>query len=74
MLLSRSCRSRLVRHSDDIVNVHHYHAFSLQEEQETPQEQHPKPNQEESQDEYGQFDLNWDDPMVLAALNNTAER
>ena len=57
----------------DIVNVHFNHALSLQKEQETPQEQHPKPNQEESQDEYGQFDLNWDDPMVLAALNNAAE-
>ena len=31
------------------------------------------PNQEEGQDTYGQFDLNWDDPMVLAALNNAAE-
>jgi hypothetical protein len=57
----------------NIVNVHLNHALSLQKEQETPQEQHPKPNQEESQDEYGQFDLNWDDPMVLAALNNAAE-
>jgi hypothetical protein len=57
----------------DIVNVHLNHALSLQKEQEDPQEQHPKPNQEESQDEYGQFDLNWDDPMVLAALNNATE-
>jgi hypothetical protein len=57
----------------DIVDVHLNHALSRQKEQETPQEQHPKPNQEESQDEYGQFDLNWDDPMVLAALNNAAE-
>jgi len=57
----------------DIVNVHLNHASSLQKEQETLQEQHLKPNQEESQDEYGQFDLNWDDPMVLAALNNAAE-
>jgi len=56
----------------NIVDVHLNHALSLQKEQE-PQEQHPKPNQEESQDEYGQFDLNWDDPMVLAALNNAAE-
>jgi hypothetical protein len=57
----------------DIVDVHLNHALSRQTEEETPQEQHPKPNQEESQDEYGQFDLNWDDPMVLAALNNAAE-
>jgi len=57
----------------DIVNVHLNHALSLQKEQEITQEQHPKPIQEESQDEYGQFDLNWDDPMVLAALNNAAE-
>jgi len=57
----------------DIVNVHLNHALSLQKEEEIPQEQHPKPNQEESQDEYGQFDLNWDDPMLLAALNNAAE-
>jgi hypothetical protein len=57
----------------DIVNGHLNHALSLLKEQETPQEQPPKPNQEESQDEYGQFDLNWDDPMVLAALNNAAE-
>ena len=57
----------------DIVSVHLNHALSLQKEQETPQVQHPKPNQEESQDEYGQFDLNWDDPTVLAALNNAAE-
>lgn len=57
----------------DIVDVHLKHALSLQKEEEIPQEQHPKPNQEESQDEYGQFDLNWDDPMVLAALNNAAE-
>jgi hypothetical protein len=57
----------------DIVNAHLNHALSLEKEQETPQEQHPMPNQEESQDEYGQYDLNWDDPMVLAALNNAAE-
>jgi hypothetical protein len=57
----------------DIVDVHLNHTLSLQKEEEIPQEQHPKPNQEESQDEYGQFDLNWDDPMVLAALNNAAE-
>lgn len=50
-----------------IVDVHLTCALSLQEEQ------HPKPDKEESQDEYGQFDLNWDDPMVLAALNNAAE-
>lgn len=57
-----------------IVGVHLNHALSLQEGQDPLlQEQHPKPNQEESQDEYGQFDLNWDDPMVLAALNNAAE-
>jgi hypothetical protein len=53
-----------------IVDVHLNHALSLQEGQEPPlQAQGPKPNQEESQDEYGQFDLNWDDPMVLDALN-----
>ena len=58
----------------DIVNAHLNHALSRQKEQGTPEEQqHPKPNQEESQDEYGQFDLNWDDPMVLAALSNAAE-
>ena len=54
-----------------IVNAHLNLALSLQEA--ASQEQHPKPqpsNQEESQDEYGQFDLNWDDPMVLAALDN----
>lgn len=57
-----------------IVDVHLNHALSLQEGQESPQqEQHLKPNKEESQDEYGQFDLNWDDPMVLAALNNAVE-
>ncbi|KAH9991108.1 Mus7/MMS22 family-domain-containing protein [Russula vinacea] len=57
-----------------IVDVHLNHALSLQEGQEPPQqEQHLKPNKEESQDEYGQFDLNWDDPMVLAALNNAVE-
>jgi hypothetical protein len=57
-----------------VVDVHLNYALSLQEGQEPPQqEQHPKPKQEESQDEYGQFDLNWDDPMVLAALNNAVE-
>lgn len=57
-----------------IVDVHLNRALSLQEEQHPPlQGQHPKPNKEESQDEYGQFDLNWDDPIVLAALNNAAE-
>jgi hypothetical protein len=57
-----------------IVDVHLNRALSLQEKEEPPlQTQDPKPNQEESQDEYGQFDLNWDDPMVLEALNNAAE-
>ncbi|KAH9956970.1 Mus7/MMS22 family-domain-containing protein [Russula dissimulans] len=55
-----------------IVDAHLKLALSLQEEA-ASQELRPKPqlsNQEESQDEYGQFDLNWDDPMVLAALDN----
>ncbi len=57
-----------------IVDLHLNHALSLQEGQEPPQqEQPPKPNQEESQDEYGQFDLNWDDPVVLAALHSATE-
>ena len=58
----------------DIVSAHLNQASSLQKEQDNnPQEQHPMPNQEEGQDAYGQFDLNWDDPMVLAALNDAAE-
>jgi hypothetical protein len=45
------------------------------EQQEQQQQQHPQPPQpgvpqEESQDEYGEFYFNWDDPMVLAALDN----
>jgi Mus7/MMS22 family len=63
----------------DIVEAHLNHALSLQrgeepQEQEQQQEQQLQPQpghrQEESQDEYGVFDLNWDDPMVLAALDN----
>jgi len=45
-------------------------------QEELPQERDPSPqptNQVESQDEYGQFDFNWDDPTVLAALNSAAE-
>jgi hypothetical protein len=55
-----------------IVEAHLNHASSLQREVE-PQEQQPlqpRVHQEESQDEYGEFDLNWNDPMVLAALDN----
>jgi len=37
------------------------------------QQQLPPVNREESQDEYGQFDLNWDDPRVLAALDSASE-
>ncbi|KAI9509129.1 Mus7/MMS22 family-domain-containing protein [Russula earlei] len=66
-----------------IVDAHLDLALSLQEEappheqHEQQQQRHPVPqpttkNQEESQDEYGQFDLNWDDPMVLAALDDAA--
>lgn len=58
-----------------IFDAHLNHTLSLQEER-PQQEQHPRPdpaNQEESQDEYGQFDLDWNDPMVVAALNNASE-
>ena len=58
-----------------IVEVHLTHALSLLEEG-PPPEQDPKPQstgQVESQDEYGQFDFNLDDPMVLAALDSAAE-
>ena len=55
-----------------IVDSHLNYALSLQEGGD--QQQQPQPGkQEESQDEYGQFDLNWDDPRVLAALDSTAE-
>ena len=30
-------------------------------------------DQVESQDEYGQFDLDWNDPTVLAALDSATE-
>lgn len=53
-----------------VINSHLNYALSLHGK-EPPQEQ--PSNREESQDEYGQFDLNWDDPMVLDALNNAAE-
>ncbi len=58
-----------------IVESHLTRVLSLQEEG-PPPEQDPKPQstgQVESQDEYGQFDFNWDDPMVLAALDSAAE-
>ncbi|KAF8270661.1 Mus7/MMS22 family-domain-containing protein [Lactarius quietus] len=48
-----------------IVDSHLNYALSLQEEQDPHQQ---------SQDEYGQFDLNWDDPRVLAALDSTTSR
>ncbi|KAH9034608.1 Mus7/MMS22 family-domain-containing protein [Lactarius pseudohatsudake] len=55
-----------------VLDPHLNYALSLQEDRD--REQPPQPaNQEESQDEYGQFDLNWDDPRVLAALDSTAE-
>ena len=51
-----------------IIDSHLNYALSLQEDRD------PQPAvQEESQDEYGQFDLNWDDPRVLAALDSTTE-
>jgi hypothetical protein len=51
-----------------IVDSHLNYVLSLQEDRD------PQPAiQEESQDEYGQFDLNWDDPRVLAALDSTTE-
>lgn len=59
-----------------IVDSHLNYALSLslQEDQDRQQQPQPQPaNQEESQDEYGQFDLNWDDPRVLAALDSTVE-
>ncbi|KAI0000834.1 Mus7/MMS22 family-domain-containing protein [Russula compacta] len=58
-----------------IIDSHLSHALSLHGKG-PPQEQHPQPqpsNRVESQDEYGQFDFNWDDPMVLDALNSAAE-
>src|SRR5260221_11187223 len=58
----------------DIIEIHLKHTLSLQEE--LPQERDPSPkptNQVESQDEYSQFDFNWDDPTVLAALNSATE-
>ncbi|KAH8995082.1 Mus7/MMS22 family-domain-containing protein [Lactarius hatsudake] len=57
---------------EGVLESHLNYALSLQEDRD--REQPPQPaNQEESQDEYGQFDLNWDDPRVLAALDSTAE-
>jgi Mus7/MMS22 family len=57
-----------------ILEVHLNHALSLQRGEGLQEQQHPQPqpgaHKEESQDEYGEFDLNWDDPMVLAALDN----
>jgi hypothetical protein len=41
-----------------------------QEQQQHPQQPQTGVPQEESQDEYGEFYFNWDDPMVLAALDN----
>jgi hypothetical protein len=43
------------------------------QEQQQQHLQQPLPSvpKEESQDEYGEFYFNWDDPMVLAALDNT---
>jgi hypothetical protein len=79
MLLSRPCRSKLVLYSDDPDASAGYRqcsplpCFISPKGTGNPSKQHPKRDQEESQDEYGQFDLNWDDPMVLAALNNAAE-
>ncbi|KAH9057428.1 Mus7/MMS22 family-domain-containing protein [Lactarius vividus] len=55
-----------------ILDSHLNYALSLQEDRDREQPLQPV-NQEESQDEYGQFDLNWDDPMVLAALDSTTE-
>ena len=55
-----------------IVDSHLNCALSLQEDQD-PQQLLQPVIQEESQDEYGQFDLNWDDPRVLAALDSTTE-
>ncbi|KAI9458396.1 hypothetical protein BJY52DRAFT_1269527 [Lactarius psammicola] len=55
-----------------VIDSHLSYALSLQEDRDREQQLQPA-NQEESQDEYGQFDLNWDDPMVLAALDSTAE-
>lgn len=58
----------------DVIEIHLKHALSLQEE--LPQERDPNPqptDQVDSQDEYGQFDFNWDDPTVLAALNSAIE-
>ena len=55
-----------------IVDSHLNYALSLQEDRDRQQQPQPV-NQEESQDEYGQFDLNWDDPRVLAALDSTVE-
>jgi hypothetical protein len=57
-----------------IVEIHLTYALSLQEER-PPQEQDAVPqatnnDQVESQDEYGQFDLDWNDPTVLAALDS----
>jgi hypothetical protein len=61
-----------------ILEIHLTYALSLQEEERPPQEQDPEPqptnqDQIESQDEYGQLDLDWDDPTVLAALDSAAE-
>ncbi|KAH9074937.1 Mus7/MMS22 family-domain-containing protein [Lactarius deliciosus] len=55
-----------------VLDSHLNYALSLQEDRDREQPLQPA-NQEESQDEYGQFDLNWDDPRVLAALDSTAE-
>jgi hypothetical protein len=63
-----------------IVEIHLTHALSLQDEK-LPQEQDSglqpkkqvKVESQESQDEYGQFDFNLDDPMVLAALDSAIE-
>jgi hypothetical protein len=52
-----------------IVDSHLSCALSLQGDPDPQQ----RAIQEESQDEYGQFDLNWDDPRVLAALDSTSE-
>ena len=52
-----------------IVDSHLNYALSLQGDRDPQQ----PAVQEESQDEYGQFDLNWDEPRVLAALDSTSE-
>ncbi|KAI0258714.1 Mus7/MMS22 family-domain-containing protein [Gloeopeniophorella convolvens] len=76
-ILQKGCISMILTQNDlcviptiqgllqHIVQLHYSHSLLLQQQQGLKAE---VIIQEDSQDEYGQFDLDWNDPEVLAAL------